>query len=206
MIEFKNVSFKYDKENVLDNFTYRFENNKSYAVVGKSGSGKTTLMRLIIGLEDTNIGTIKINEQLVNGKNFVKPAKRNIALVFQDYALFPHLNVKNNILYGVKDSTLFQSIVEQLEIEDLLDRKTYQLSGGQQQRVAIARALVRKPTYLLLDEPFSNLDSETRNHSKQLIKSVCKTHNISIIINSHNSLDFEGMVDEIIDFTKIKKA
>ncbi len=204
MIEFKNVSFKYDKENILNNFNYSFENNKSYAVIGKSGSGKTTLMRLIMGLEDTTDGEIIINDQKVNGKGFVKPAKRNVALVFQDYALFPHLSVKKNILYGVKDDSLLESIVKQLEIEDLLDRKTYQLSGGQQQRVAIARALVRKPNYLLLDEPFSNLDSETRDHSKSLIKSVCKNENISVIINSHNELDYEGMVDEVIDLVSLK--
>ncbi len=204
MIELKNVTFKYDKEPVLDNFSYSFESNKSYAVVGKSGSGKTTLMRLIMGLEDTMDGVITINDQQVNGKSFIKPASRNVAIVFQDYALFPHLSVLKNILYGVKDDSLLDSIVSQLEIDNLLHRKTYQLSGGQQQRVAIARALVRKPSYLLLDEPFSNLDSETRNHSKSLIKSVCKNENISIIINSHNALDYEGMVDEVIDLVNLK--
>lgn len=201
MIEFKNISFKYHKENIISNFSYIFEDNKSYAIIGRSGSGKTTLMRLIMGLENTFDGEIIIDNIRVNGKNYVKPAKRNVALVFQDYALFPHLNVKKNILYGTYEDELFNNIVAKLEIDHLLKRKPYELSGGQQQRVAIARALMRRPKYLLLDEPFSNLDYETRDQSRELIKSLCESEDITLIINSHNSLDYEGIVDTVVDLT-----
>ncbi len=206
MIELKNITFKYGEEVIFENFSCTFEANKSYAIIGKSGSGKTTLLRLIMGLEDTSEGIIKIGDKFVSGTNYLKPSKRDIAIVFQDYALFPHLSVKKNILYGIKDTTLFFNITSVLEIDHLISKRTYELSGGEQQRVAIARAIIRKPKYLLLDEPFCNLDENTRKHSKALIKEICDKENIQLLINSHNSYDYDDLVDEVIDINKLKEC
>ncbi len=205
MIKFKNINFSYKDLNIYTNLNLTFEYNKSYAVIGKSGCGKSTLLRLIVGLEDTKSGQIIIDGQVVNSNNYVSPSKRKVALVFQDYALFPHLNVKKNIIYGLKTFTNFNEIVKELEIDHLLSKHPYQLSGGEQQRVAIARALIRNPKYLLLDEPFSNLDDETKAHSKELIKHLIKSSNMTVIMNTHSKEDYEGLIDEVVDLNRIKK-
>lgn len=203
MIECKNLTFKYDKEYVFKDLNIKFEDNKSYAIIGKSGCGKTTLLRTIIGLEDTNVGSVIIDNVKVNGTDYVHPSKRNASLVFQDYALFPHLSVQKNIVYGLSKNHDISDMCKMLGIEHLLAKSTSQLSGGEQQRVAIARAIVRNPKYLLLDEPFSNLDNETKNNSKELIKKLCK--NTTVIINSHNKDDYIDIVDEVITLTDIIK-
>ncbi len=202
MIEIKNLNFAYQDSTVYEDLNISFDRDKLYAVVGRSGCGKTTLMRLIAGLEDTTEGEIIIDDVKVNGQDYVRPHKRNVAMVFQDYALFPHLTVEKNIKYGNKDNKDFNEIVDALEIKGLINKKPYQLSGGQQQRVAIARGLMAKPGYLLLDEPFSNLDAQTLSGSKNLISKLAKQYGIGIIIISHHLADYDGFVDEIVDFNK----
>ncbi len=204
MIEIKDLKFSYENNQVFDNLNIKFETKKSYAIIGKSGSGKTTLLRLIVGLEDTKEGSVLIDGEKVNGKSYIPIYKRGVAIVFQDYALFPHMNVKKNILYGMKNSKDLDKITSALGIENLLYKRIYQLSGGEQQRVALARALIRKPKYLLMDEPFSNLDLEIKNYSIELVKNLCKENNITLIMNSHNHEDYDDLVDEIIDLNQIK--
>ena len=136
-------------------------------VVGESGSGKSTILRIIAGLEESYKGEIKIGGKIVfSDNNFVEPEKRGVGMVFQDYALFPHMTVKKNIQFGLKGKNKEEKekiAMDMLKLVNLVEHKDkypYELSGGQQQRVAIARAIAPKPSVLLLDEPFSNLDAD----------------------------------------------
>ncbi|MEM7186998.1 MAG: ABC transporter ATP-binding protein, partial [Bacteroidota bacterium] len=173
------------------------------AIVGKSGSGKSTLARLIAGLETPDSGSIVMGEQvLVDQVRFVPPEKRKIGLVFQDYALFPHLNVAKNVGYGLEGkNNLHDRVSEVLTLVGLKDyssRYPHQLSGGQQQRVAIARALAPKPQLFILDEPFSNLDNHLKSSLRQEIRRIVKSVNITMIFITHDLHDAIDIADELI--------
>ena len=153
------------------------------ALVGESGSGKTTLLRIIAGLENPDSGLVEINGEIAwsSETKTLLPEERNIGFVFQDYALFPHLTIKNNILYGLhklspKNERLkrFNEILSLTGLENLENRFPHELSGGQQQRVALARALAPKPNFILLDEPFSNLDPVRKDSLRDELRSVVK--------------------------------
>ncbi len=199
MIKLENVQFSYDKEKVLSDFSYEFETSKIYALTGPSGKGKTTLLRLMSGLLKANSGTIKIGENVVDGESsYVKPNKREVGLVFQDYALFPHLNVIKNVAYAAKSDKEVEDMLELVKMTDLKTKNVSELSGGQKQRVAIARTLVTKPKILLLDEPFSNLDDDVKKPIKKLIKNIVEKRGLTVIIVSHNKEDYLDLVDEVI--------
>jgi len=156
---------------VLKNVNIEAEKGEFIVLVGPSGCGKSTLLRMIAGLEDITAGTIEIGGKVVNN---VPPAKRDIAMVFQDYALYPHMSVEQNLSFGLKIQGMpkaeiqsrIQSAASMLDIDHLLHRKPSQLSGGQRQRVAIGRAIVRKPSMFLFDEPLSNLDAKLRSQTR----------------------------------------
>jgi iron(III) transport system ATP-binding protein len=166
-IESLSKSFDKGKSYALKDVSFHLKEGDVYAIVGESGSGKTTLIRLIAGLETPDSGFIEMNGKQVSSiKKIVPPEKRNIGLVFQEYALFPHFTLFENILYGIsKLKNKKERAEEALNMVGLLkmkDRYPHQLSGGQQQRVALARALAPQPSLLILDEPFSNLDAMLR--------------------------------------------
>ncbi|WP_435262510.1 ABC transporter ATP-binding protein [Tenacibaculum sp. nBUS_03] len=202
-------SFNKGKVIALNNVTYSLEKGKIVSVVGESGSGKTTLIRLISGLEIVNEGEIKLNGKTVSSKLvFLEPEKRNIGMVFQDYALFPHLTVFQNVVYGIsKDLNKKERVAEVLllvGLEGMGARYPHELSGGQQQRVALARALAPKPELLILDEPFSNLDVVLRNQLRKDIHQILKKTNCTAIFVTHDIKDAIAISDEIIVLQKGK--
>lgn len=203
-------SFNNGKDLVIDNINLSVKKGEIIAVVGESGSGKTTLTRLISGLETPDSGTISINNiEVASEHSFIAPEKRNIGLVFQDYALFPHLTVFKNIAYGLSKSENRKTRVsEMLALVDLTgyeNRYPHQLSGGQQQRVALARALAPEPKLLLLDEPFSNLDVMLRVQLRNEIFDIIKKTEVTAIFVTHDTQDAIAIADKIAILQEGKK-
>ena len=189
------------EKNALLNINMAVGNGEIVALLGESGSGKTTLLRIIAGFEVPDSGSIKLNSQDITYK---KPEKRNIGMIFQDYALFPHLTVFENIKFGIHHSNKAQiqreveTLIALLKIEDLQKRYPHQISGGQQQRVAIARSLAAKPELLMLDEPFSNLDKSLKDSVRKEIRSLLKITNTNAIFVTHDIEDAIAVADKIV--------
>lgn len=166
-VRFENVSKVYGNKSVVDSFSLDTDDGEFIALVGPSGCGKSTTLRMVAGLEEISSGKIYIDDRCVNN---TPPKERDVAMVFQNYALYPHLNIYANLAFGLKmrkeaPETIQQkvmSVARMLDIENLLSRKPRQLSGGQRQRVAVGRAIVRDPSVFLMDEPLSNLDAQLR--------------------------------------------
>ncbi|MGB9795116.1 ABC transporter ATP-binding protein [Fervidobacterium gondwanense] len=205
-LEIKDLYFRYrnSKDYALKNVNFSVEEGEIICILGESGSGKSTLLRLISGLEIPQQGSIRIaGKTMVDDVTFVPPEKRNVGFVFQDYVLFPHLNVSQNILFGVREKDkskreeILYRILKMLKIEELRDRYPYQLSGGQQQRVALARALAMDPSMVLLDEPFSNLDATLQESIRREIKDIIKSTGKTCIFVSHDKEDAIELADKI---------
>jgi len=179
------------------------EDGELCVFVGPSGCGKSTLLRMVAGLEDVTEGDIELAGKMVNG---VEPADRNIAMVFQNYALYPHMSVRGNLAYGLKNrgtpkdeiERKVQEAAELLQIADFLDRKPSQLSGGQRQRVAMGRAIVRDPAIFLFDEPLSNLDAKLRNQMRLEIKRLQKRLKVAAIYVTHDQVEAMTLADKIV--------
>lgn len=187
----------------LTNFTLdvKFEvNNEIVALFGPSGSGKTTILNAIAGLTKLTDGTIKLKDRLFvkHGKSLIPVQKRNVGYVFQSYALFPHMTIWENIKYGMKDEKMTKQLIEQLGIEHILHEYPQKVSGGERQRTAMIRALATKPEILLLDEPFSALDEQTKNISIEQVKTVHRSWKIPIIFVSHNRKEVKSLTDTIL--------
>lgn len=200
---------KMDIVKSLNNFDLQCKlnlGNEVVALQGSSGSGKTTILDCIAGIKNPNKGIIKIDNKTVfsSSKNINLPIKdRHIGYLFQNYALFPHMTVEENILFGVKnqknyDISYIKYITETFKIEHLKDRKPNQISGGEKQRVALARALAIKPNVLMLDEPFSSLDKDTKEVVYKEFMEYKKKFKISIILVTHNSYEAELLADRSI--------
>lgn len=200
---------KMDIVKSLNNFDLKCKlnlGNEVVALQGSSGSGKTTILDCIAGIKNPNKGIIKIDNKTVfsSSKNINLPIKdRHIGYLFQNYALFPHMTVEENILFGVKnqknyDISYIKYITETFKIEHLKDRKSNQISGGEKQRVALARALAIKPNVLMLDEPFSSLDKDTKEVVYKEFMEYKKKFKISIILVTHNSYEAELLADRSI--------
>ncbi|GAE02022.1 molybdate ABC transporter ATP-binding protein [Clostridium botulinum B str. Osaka05] len=180
--------------------------NEVVALQGSSGSGKTTILDCIAGIRTPDKGIIKIDNKIVfsSSENINLPIKdRHIGYLFQNYALFPHMTVEENILFGVKnqknyDISYIKYITETFKIEHLKDRRPNQISGGEKQRVALARALAIKPSVLMLDEPFSALDKDTKEVVYKEFMEYKKKFRISIILVTHNSYEAELLADRSI--------
>jgi len=172
-------------------------------LVGPSGCGKSTLLRMIAGLEEITEGVLRIGDREVND---VDPADRDIAMVFQNYALYPHMTVRKNIAYGLKNRKIASAEIDRkvaeasdlLGLDEYLDRKPSQLSGGQRQRVAMGRAIVRDPALFLFDEPLSNLDAKLRNQMRIEIKALQRRLGVTSIYVTHDQVEAMTMADRII--------
>lgn len=205
LLEIQNLykTFNSGKVKALNNVGFSLKKGNILAVVGESGSGKTTLIRLIAGLETIDEGKIVINSNIVSSNSvFIEPQQRNIGMVFQDYALFPHFTIYKNIAYGLsKHENKEERVCEVLKLVGLSGmekRYPHELSGGQQQRIALARALAPKPALLILDEPFSNLDVVMRNQLRKDILKILKKTTTTAIFVTHDIKDALEVSDEII--------
>ncbi|WP_413701380.1 ABC transporter ATP-binding protein [Psychromonas sp. KJ10-10] len=172
----KDLNCFYQKNHILKNLDIDLQDNEIVCLLGESGCGKTTLLRAVAGLQAEVSGEVRINNRIVdNEKIKMSPEERKVGLIFQDYALFPHLNVFDNVAFSLTDMTkaekanMVESVLSLVQLSEYALRFPHQLSGGQQQRIAIARALAYQPDLMLLDEPFSNLDQHVRF---QLIKEI----------------------------------
>ncbi len=202
-IELLSKSFDKGKNFALKDVSFHLKQGDICAIVGESGSGKTTLARLIAGLETPDQGSIRIDGNMVSSTGrLVPPEKRKVGLVFQDYALFPHLSLMQNVVYGIsKDKNKnerAEEILKLVGLKELKDRYPYELSGGQQQRVALARALAPNPSLLILDEPFSNLDSMLRMQLRNEIFEIVKNTEVTAIFVTHDTQDALAVADEIL--------
>lgn len=206
-VNIEKLSFKYKnaKLETLKDFSLHIEKGDIVCILGESGSGKSTALRIISGLEEPSSGTIIINNKLIVDENtFILPEKRGVGMIFQDYALFPHMTVEENIKFGLKKLSKLEKVERVKEMLDLVNLNDYgkryphELSGGQQQRVAIARAVAPNPSLLLLDEPFSNLDAHLQNKIREELKSIIKNAGITSIFVTHNVEDAKAVADKVI--------
>lgn len=212
-LSIKNLCFRYlPHVPLIEDFSLTIRAGEITALVGLSGSGKTTLIQLIAGLLKPTSGTIEVDGKTVfNDTINLSPQQRQIGLVFQDYALFPHFTVEQNITFGMqgtpkdKQSHLVM-LVQLLEIADLVKRYPYQLSGGQMQRVAIARSLAVKPKVLLLDEPFSNLDSTLIRRLRTDLKKILATLNIAVMLVTHDPVDTSDMANQTVNLGQLSSS
>jgi len=189
----------------LQKLDLQLEKGKTLAILGGSGSGKSTLLRLITGFELPDQGSIQLQEEaLVSPQHFVKPEKRKLGLVFQNYALFPHMTVENNVLFGLhalskgEAQKRLSEMLDLTDVAELKKRYPHELSGGQQQRVSLARALGPKPDLLLMDEPFSNLDEALKSSVRQGLKEVLQQENMTSILVSHDVRDAMHLADSVL--------
>ena len=202
-LELKNIKKFYDEVEVINNLSLKINDGEFCVLVGPSGCGKSTLLRMIAGLEKITGGDIFINDLKVND---ISAANRGLAMVFQSYALYPHMSVRQNLAFGLenlkmKKDEINKRIIEAtrlLRMQDYLQRKPGQLSGGQKQRVAIGRAIVREPSIYLFDEPLSNLDAELRVATRVEIKALHKRLGNTMIYVTHDQVEAMTMADKIV--------
>ena len=194
-VEITNLSHIIGNKEILKNINFTLSKDSISCILGPSGSGKTSLLKLIAGLERVQNGSIKINSKEVSSKSKHLPTeKRNIGFLFQDYALFPHLTVKQNLEYPVNYKTsphTIEDIIKLIKLPNSLNKYPHELSGGEQQRVALARSIISNPDILLLDEPFSSLDLNLREDVRDDTLHLLQKSNVSVIIVTHDP--FEAM-------------
>ncbi len=198
-------TFAGSKRAAVHDFELEVEGGQIVALLGESGCGKTTILRMIAGFEVPDSGTVIIDgRELCSPKTFVEPEKRGVGIVFQDYALFPHKSVEENIAFGLfrhrrpDRKKIAQSMLELCGLQGLEKRYPHQISGGQRQRVALARALAPKPNIILFDEPFSNIDSLRKNQMRSDIEAIIKQAGITAIFVTHDTRDVLAMADRVV--------
>lgn len=202
MLLLKNLSARYADKQVVSDVSFTLNDGDIACLLGPSGCGKTTLLNTIAGFIQPASGSIDLDNRIISTeKEMLSPEQRDIGMVFQDYALFPHMTVRNNIGFGVKDKAARKNAVDtllkQVRLTDHAGKYPHELSGGQQQRVALARSLAARPKLLLLDEPFSNLDNELRNELGFELRSILKSQNITALLVTHDQQDAFALGDKI---------
>lgn len=203
-LEINNLSFSYMKnELILNQVSLSINKGEFVSVLGVSGSGKTTLLRLIAGLDKQNSGSIILENKVIADENStLAPEKRNIGLVVQDKALFPHLNVKENIMFGIRKlknkENLAMEMMKLFRIDHHKAKYPHELSGGEQQRVALARALVPKPQLLLLDEPFDGLDKVLKADLHIEVKKIVKLKEMTVVMVTHDHDEATLLSDRVL--------
>src|SRR4029077_20007091 len=193
-VTFDHVTKKYGDVTAVDDLNLEIADGEFMVLVGPSGCGKTTSLRMIAGLEEITAGTLRIGDKVVND---VAPKDRDIAMVFQSYALYPHMSVRDNLAFGLKLRKVAKSEIEKrirdaaqiLGLEQFLDRKPKALSGGQRQRVALGRAIVRQPQVFLMDEPLSNLDAKLRVQTRVQILKLHQRLQTTFIYVTHDQVE-----------------
>jgi len=201
-IKIKNAVKRYGKNTIISGLSLEIKEGEFFTLLGPSGCGKTTLLRMIAGFNSIEEGDFYFNDKRIN---LIDPAKRNIGMVFQNYAIFPHLSVKNNVAFGLKNrkypkdkiESETMKFLELMKIDQFKDRMPNRLSGGQQQRVALARALVVQPDVLLMDEPLSNLDAKLRVEMRQTIKEIQNRVGITTVYVTHDQEEAMAISDRI---------
>ncbi len=202
-LKFKNVVKRYGKVEVIHGVNLEVKDKEFLVLVGPSGCGKSTLLRMIAGLEEITEGTISLDGAIINE---VAPKDRGLAMVFQNYALYPHMNVYENMAFGLKQRKTpkeeiqrrVEEVGEILGLQDLLLRKPHELSGGQRQRVAMGRAMVRKPSVFLFDEPLSNLDAKLRIQMRAEIKMLHQRVKSTMVYVTHDQVEAMTLADRIV--------
>ncbi|MDO5435863.1 MAG: ABC transporter ATP-binding protein [Clostridia bacterium] len=201
-ITFENIVKAYGKNVIIPDLSLKIREGEFFTLLGPSGCGKTTLLRMVAGFNTIEGGTISFNDQVIND---IPPAKRNIGMVFQNYAVFPHMTVRQNVEFGLKNRRVpkdemrkrVDEILDTVKITDYADRLPERLSGGQQQRVALARAIVIKPDVLLMDEPLSNLDAKLRIEMRNAIRQVQNSVGITTVYVTHDQEEAMAVSDRI---------
>ncbi len=202
-VRLEGITRKFDNVTAIEDITFEVPDGQFWVLVGPSGCGKSTILRMIAGLESATDGNLYIGNVLVNG---IPARQRDVAMVFQNYALYPHMSVAENLSFGLRmrqaDRTTIEQRVEMvarsLDIAHLLDRKPKQLSGGQQQRVALGRAIAREPKVFLLDEPLSNLDAQLRDGTRAELKQLHQRLGITTIYVTHDQVEAMTLADQIV--------
>ena len=208
-LKFEDIDKSFGENNVISKFNLEVEKGKFIVLLGPSGCGKSTLLRMIAGLEKIDNGKIILENNLLND---LLPSKRQIAMVFQSYALYPHMSVFENISFGLKSEKISKNEIKSkvieaakiLKIEELLDRRPKELSGGQRQRVAIGRAITRNPKLFLFDEPLSNLDAALRSEMRVEISKLHKKLKSNIVYVTHDQIEAMTLADKIVIMNKGK--
>ena len=203
IVDISDLSHAYGNQtSVLQAINLQIQVGDIISILGPSGCGKTTLLRIIAGLEKHSQGTVKINGSLVSSPNFsLPPEQRNIGLVVQEKALFPHLTVEKNVTFGIqalKNKTdIALEYLQLFKVDHLKNKYPHEISGGEQQRVALARSMAPNPTLLLLDEPFSALDEKLKNALHKETKKIFKEKGLTVVIVSHDKQEAQFFSDKI---------
>ncbi|MEJ1931507.1 ABC transporter ATP-binding protein [Nostoc sp. NIES-2111] len=202
-VRLENIKRRFNNVTAIEDISFEIPDGEFWVLVGPSGCGKSTILRTIAGLETATSGNLFIGDRLVN---HIPARERDVAMVFQNYALYPHMTVAENIAFGLKMRKIDPKIVQErvvnvarsLSLDHLLDRKPKQLSGGQQQRVALGRAIARKPQVFLLDEPLSNLDAQLRDDTRAELKLLHQNLGITTIYVTHDQVEAMTLADKIV--------
>ncbi|RYV03932.1 hypothetical protein SOPP22_01860 [Shewanella sp. OPT22] len=214
VLKLENLHYHIEGNQIVSELSLSLNAGEILCLLGASGCGKTAVLKLVAGLLKPNRGNIVIAGQCVEGKQFVPTQQRNIGFVFQDYALFPHLTVAENISFGLNQQPKKQQaerVKECLRLVDLQnyhERYPHELSGGQQQRVAVARALAPKPKILLMDEPFSNIDCHLKSSIMEELRMIFKAQGVTVIFVTHSQQEAKTFADKVAEMESgtIKRA
>ena len=210
MIECRNLSKSYGTLQAVSGISLRLDEHEFLSILGPSGCGKSTLLRLIAGLEVPSQGQVFLHGQEISGREIIlPPERRKFGMIFQDFALFPHLSVKDNVAYGAAGSKIekqqrVNELLELVSLPHLATKMPHQISGGEQQRIAVARALAARPSLILMDEPFSNLDYQLRQHLRRDIREILKHEGVATVLVTHDQVEAITFSDRMLLMQKGK--
>ena len=204
-LEIEDVSLSIEGNLILDNLSLNIDEHEIISLIGPSASGKSSLLRIIAGFENISSGKVKLNGLIVDDRStIVQPQNRNVGIIFQDLALFPHLSCKDNILFGISNhsgahkSQRLDRLCDLLDIVSIIDKYPHEISGGEQQRIALARSLAPSPALLLMDEPFNALDEKLKIEMYAEIKKIFKEKKLTVLIVSHDRDEAAFLSDKLI--------